>query len=111
MADFSFDEQVSVPNNQLPVDAAWLFPEYNFESINLIDFQGVITERILERGSWSQIRWLFSTYGEQQVSYWVREHGFRLLSKRSFALWRLVLGIEDFTAPPWAITAKEIEPW
>ena len=95
----------------LPPDSAWLFPEYDFESIDLENHQGVIIERILERGSWEQVRWLFSTYGVQQVSVWVRSHGFRLLSRRSFAFWRLVLGIPDFQAPDWIREARKMAPW
>ena len=97
--------------NGLPADAAWLFPEYDFESMNLRDHRGVIIERVLERGSWEQARWLFATYGEAEVAEWVRRHGFRLLSKRSFALWRLALGIADYVAPDWAIEARGAEPW
>lgn len=95
----------------LPEDSAWLFPEYEFESIAIDTHRGVIIERILEKGSWEQLRWLFSTYSEETVAEWVRAHGFRLLSKRSFSLWRLTLGIEDFQAPDWAIAAKEMAPW
>ena len=111
MPDIYTDEQIILAKNQLPADTAWLFPEYEFESMNLEEYGGVITERILERGSWGQIRWLFLIYGEIWVANWVRNHGFRLLSKRSFALWRLALGIEVFEAPSWAFTAKEMEPW
>jgi hypothetical protein len=70
----------------------------------------VIIERILERGSWTQLRWLFAIYGEDYVADWVRQHGFRLLSKRSFALWRLALDITDYVAPDWAVAAKEMDP-
>jgi hypothetical protein len=45
------------------------------------------------------------------VAAWVQRHGFRLLSKRSFALWRLALGIVDYQAPEWAVAAKEMEAW
>lgn len=102
---------VVLAENQLPFDSAWLFPEYDFEAISLRDHRGVIIERILERGSWEQIRWLFNTFGEELVAKWVKEHGFRLLSKRSFALWRLTLGITDYKAPQWAAKAKETEAW
>jgi hypothetical protein len=105
------DEILLFAENSLPRDSAWLFPEYEFECMNLEDHQGVIIERILERGSWDQIRWLFRIYGETHVAGWVRKHGFRLLSKRSFALWRLTLGVNDYSAPEWAIAAKEMEPW
>lgn len=46
------------------------------------------------------------------VAQWVQKHGFRLLSKRSFALWRLALDIEQYEAPDWAIAAKQLpEAW
>ena len=73
--------------------------------------RGVIIERILERGTWKQLRWLFCTYGEERVRGWVQRHGFRLLSSRSFALWRLVLGVKDFVAPEWAREAKGVGTW
>ncbi len=73
--------------------------------------KGVIIERVLERGSWQQTRWLFARYGENCVAEWVQRHGFRLLSKRSFALWRLALGIRDYVAPEWAVEAKRAEAW
>lgn len=97
--------------DHLPADTAWLFPEYDFGEMDLERHRGVIIERILERGTWEQTRWLFATYGEERVAAWVRRHGFRLLSKRSFALWRLALGIEDYHAPEWAVAAKEMEGW
>jgi hypothetical protein len=70
-----------------------------------------IIERVLERGSWEHVRWLFAVYGEGPVADWVRQHGFRLLSRRSFALWRLALGITDYAASDWAVQAREEEPW
>jgi len=98
-------------NNSLPTDTAWLFPEYEFETMNLESHAGVIIERILERGTWAQLCWLFAHYGERYVADWVRKHGFRLLSKRSFALWRLALGVVDYVAPAWALQAKQGTVW
>jgi hypothetical protein len=95
----------------LAADMEWLFPEYAFEDIDPQTYQGVIIERVLERGTWKQVRWLFSVYGEEQVANWVRRHGFRLLSKRSFAFWRLVLNITEINTPDWAIQARENEAW
>jgi hypothetical protein len=97
--------------NHLQTDMACLFPEYDFETMDLERHQAVIIERVLERGTWEQLRWLFATYGEATVAEWVRRHGFRSLSRRSFALWRLALGITDYVAPEWAVEAKRMEPW
>lgn len=96
----------------MPSDMAWLFPEYAFAAMDVQTHRGVIIERVLERGSWEQLRWLFATYGEAAVADWVARHGFRLLSKRSFALWRLALNVEHYHAPDWAIAAKQLpESW
>ena len=97
--------------NDLPADADWLFPEYDFETMDPESHRGVIIERILERGTWQQLRWLFATYGEDKVADWVRQHGFRLLSRRSFSLWRLALDVTEYQAPEWAIAAKKMEAW
>jgi hypothetical protein len=51
-------------DNSLPTDTAWLFPEYEFETMGLESHVGVIIERILERGTWAQLRWMFAHYGE-----------------------------------------------
>lgn len=96
---------------QLPATTAWLFPEYDFASMDLEHHRGVIIERLLERGTWEQLHWLFSTYGEGPVAEWVRRHGLRLLSRRSFALWRLALGVKQYEAPGWAVEARATEGW
>jgi|GEM_PF-966307 len=109
-----FDDTESLPpiaENQLPADSGWLFPEYTFEKMSLGEYDGVIIERILEKGSWAQLRWLFATYGKEDVASWVRNHGFRLLSKRSFSLWKSVLDIHDYFAPDWAVEAKAMDIW
>ena len=104
-------EVLLLAENGLPASSNWLFPEYDFASMEPEQYVGVIIERVLERGSWSELRWLFAHYGEPRVAAWVRQHGFRLLTKRSFALWRLVLGVQDYVAPAWAVAAKEMEVW
>ena len=95
----------------MPADSAWLFPEYDADEMDLVQHRGVIIERILERGSQNQLRWLFCTYGEAAVADWVRRHGFRLLSKRSFALWRLALDVREIDIPTWAVAAKAESLW
>lgn len=96
--------------NGLPISTEWLFPEYRFEKMDPETHAGVVIERVLERGSWDELEWLFDHYGVERITRWVRLHGFRLLSRRSFALWRLVLGVDHYRAPEWAIQAKEY-PW
>ena len=93
-----------------PKATAWLFPEYDFPDIDPGTHRGVIIERILERGTWNDINWLLDQYGETPVREWVRLHGYRALSRRSFALWRLVFGLHHWQAPEWA-RGKRMDPW
>ena len=94
--------------NGLPNTSQWLFPEYDFKEMGTEGHAGVIIERLLERGSWAEINWLFEVYGEQRLAGWLSLHGFRLLSPRSFALWRLILKVDSFVAPEWAVKARAL---
>jgi hypothetical protein len=99
---------IEIAPNRLPKTSEWLFPEYDFDRMNPEEYAGVVIERILERGTWGEVNWLFDYYGEDKLAAWVREHGFRLLSSRSFALWRLVLNLKDFVAPEWAVNDRSL---
>lgn len=98
-------ELIIAPNG-LPETTDWLFPEYDFAAMDTETYSGVVIERVLERGTWAEINWMFDRYGDVRVAEWVRRHGFRLLSRRSFALWQLVLDVQDYVAPDWAVEAK-----
>ena len=87
--------------NGLPQSSEWLFPEYEFARMNPDDYAGVVIERILDRGSWAEIRWLLDRYGERAIARWVREHGYRRLDRRAFTYWRDMLGIKRYKVPPW----------
>lgn len=108
---FSDQHQGTPSPAPLPADSAWLFPENTFKDIRLDTHHGVIVERILERGNREQVSWLFRTYGEEDVARWVRQHGYRSLTRRSFALWRLALDVQDYVAPAWAREAKTYGIW
>jgi hypothetical protein len=95
---------VELAPNGLPASSAWLFPEYEFARMNTDEYTGVIIERILDRGSWAEIRWLLETYDKRKIAKWVRAHGYRRLDRRAFAYWRDMLGIKRYTMPPWEKT-------
>lgn len=87
--------------NDLPQSSAWLFPDYEFARMNSHDYANVIIERVLSRGSWEQIRWLFAQYERRLIREWIQQHGYRRLDKRVFHYWRWMLGITHYRVPPW----------
>jgi hypothetical protein len=61
----------------------------------------VIIERILNRGTWAEIRWLLNHYGQSTIAAWVARHGYRRLDARAFHYWCWVLGVSEFQVPVW----------
>src|SRR3990172_3901598 len=98
------ETETSLAPNRLPADSAWLFPEHDFDAMNLEQFASVIVERVLERGSAAQVRWLIRQYGTRAIAGWVRRYGYRRLSHKVFAYWRWVFGIKRYHQPLWERT-------
>jgi hypothetical protein len=92
---------IPLARNGLPADGAWLFPEYDFKKMTPERSASVIIERVLERGSAAQVRWLIQCYGTRTVAGWVRRYGYRRLSQKVFEYWRWVFGIKRYQRPPW----------
>ena len=87
--------------NPIPPSLAICFAEYRLEALDLERDAVLIIERTLEDGTRAELRWLFASYGLPRIRDVVRRMGFRKLSKRAFAFWRLVLGVEEYVRPPW----------
>lgn len=91
---------------EIPPSTRWLFPEYNFEGMSAEEFFPVIVERILNRGSWAEIRWLLERYGKERVAGWVQRHGYRRLDKRALHYWCWMLGVKEVRKPPWEMEGQ-----
>jgi hypothetical protein len=87
--------------NKLPPSTRWLFPEYDFEHMDPQTFFHVIAERILNRGSWAEIRWLLDTYEREKIANWIQRYGYRRLDRRTLHFWCWMLGIDKVRKPPW----------
>lgn len=86
---------------EIPASTRWLFPEYNFDLMTAEEFFPVIVERILNRGSWAEIRWLLGRYERERIAEWVQRHGYRRLDKRALHYWCWMLGIREVRKPSW----------
>jgi len=94
---------------EIPASTRWLFPEYNFDRMNAEEFFPVIVERILNRGSWAEIRWLLDRYEKDRIAAWVQRHGYRRLDKRALHYWCWMLGIREVHKPPWETESQAIQ--
>ncbi len=61
----------------------------------------MIIERTLEFGTIKELRWLFTTYTKAEIAEFVKKHGYRKLSPKSFTFWKHLLKIGKHHKPPW----------
>ncbi|HUG38579.1 MAG TPA: hypothetical protein VML54_16600 [Candidatus Limnocylindrales bacterium] len=80
-------------HRRLPAGACRLFPHHPKppDPGRYADF---VIERLLDEGDREDLSWLVGRFGEQRLADWLRDGGARRLSRRSRALWTLVLGVK-----------------
>ncbi len=83
----------------IPASARPFFQEYNFSVLDPDQHASLIIERLLAYGNRAEVRWLFDTYGEAALRAWLGRDGRRLLPRRRYALWCVVLGVSPDTSP------------
>ena len=79
--------------NVIPVSAKPFFQEYTFSKLDPREHASLVMERILAYGNRAEVRWVFDFYGVSQLQKWVSEDGLRLLPKRRYHLWCVVLDL------------------
>ena len=86
---------------KIPKTTAPYFQEYEFSTLDTEKDADLIIGRTLEFGTREELKWLFKTYGSQRIKEFVRNRGYRFLSKRGFNYWRTVLRIHHYKKPNW----------
>jgi hypothetical protein len=80
---------------RIPASLYPFFQEYDPAQFELERSAGTIIERVLQYGNRNEIRWLFSTYSQQQVADWVQQWGSYGLPEPHLTFWRLVLVLPE----------------
>jgi hypothetical protein len=77
----------------IPISAKPFFQEYIFSKLDAREHASLVIERILAYGNRAEVRWVFDFYGISQLQKWVSQNGSRLLPKRRYRLWCVILDI------------------
>jgi len=77
----------------LPSELHKFFWEYDAETLDEKDNWHQVIERLLEYGDIEANRWVYRTYESKQIVKVVKTS--RQLSKRTAALWKNLLGIQE----------------
>ncbi|MCD6312039.1 MAG: hypothetical protein J7M11_06240 [Elusimicrobia bacterium] len=72
-----------------------LFPEYALSSLNLRNDKFIITERILEKGNFEQIKKIIKLYGKSWIKKFVTKYGVKKLSAKSLNFYLTIFNIKN----------------
>jgi len=79
----------------MEIKSRFCFPEYNVDLLDYEKDKFIIIERILERGSLSEVRNLLKIYGVENIKNFVKKNGIKRLSRKSLNFWLTVLDIKE----------------
>jgi hypothetical protein len=86
---------IKIAMTNIPNTLAPFFQEYDFPTLNPQRDLHTIIERVLQFGNRAEIRWLFDTYSEKEISNWVRRFAKDKLPQPHRAFWQTVLEIGE----------------
>lgn len=92
--------QPATPRVVLPERLRPHFQEYDTDHLDLKRNADLVIQRVLEFGTWEEIRWLFQLYGARRIRLFVRRRGERWLQPVTFNYWRRLLRIRSWTSSP-----------
>ena len=79
------------------------FQEYDLIELDVSTHANLVIARVLEYGSWEEVRWLFGVYGAERIRSFVRQFGERWLHPVSFNYWRKLLKIRRWRHTPFHV--------
>ena len=101
-------ESNSNVKGKIPVGLIGSFQEYDIESLSLEKDTNLIIQRVLEFGTWEELRWLFRLYGVKRVRLFLRQYGERWLKPATFNYWRKLLNVRKWKRSPFPTPKGEI---
>ena len=97
-----------IPSPQIPKALQPYFQEYGVSQLNITRDANLIIQRVLEFGTWKEIRGLFERYGSKLIRLFLRERGERLWRPVTFPYWRKLMGIRRWRKSPFPATRNEL---
>jgi len=88
----------------------YLYPffwEYDPGKIHIMKHADFIIGRIMERGTWTSMRWLQKTYPRERLISFLEKKGRRRLPPRELNYWALISGIPPEKRKKWIKEARE----
>jgi hypothetical protein len=98
----------TLPPDFIPSGLHPYFKEYDVNSLDVERDANLIIQRILEFGTWEEVRWMFQVYGSRRIRLFIREHGERWLQPVNFYYWRKLLRVRKWQRSPFQTKKGEL---
>ena len=72
-------------------------------------WEQLVIERVMSRGGWAAMRWLWDRFGPEQLGAFLCRRGHHALPPRELCFWSLLCGIERELRGEWVRVARERE--
>lgn len=95
--------QSTLPRSEraVPESLRSLFWEHDFDCLSWEEDAGLITGRVLSRGTWTNIQCLRAEAGDEAIRDWMTENRGRGLSPRQLRFWQIIFGFEKRQVDGW----------
>lgn len=94
---------------QIPSGVRELLWEYQIEGFVESRWQDTIMSRVMQRGGWTEMRWLLKTFGRDRLREFLSDRGRRILGPRELRYWAFVCGVSGDEQDAWVAAARHRE--
>jgi len=95
-------------SHQIPAALKPYFQEYDIARLDVTRDANLIIQRVLEFGTWEEIRWLFEMYRSKRIRLYLRKYGERGLKPVTFNYWCKLLDVRRRKRSPFPATSGEL---
>lgn len=92
---------------KVPGDIEQLLWEYDLDGVDSwTELPDAVIERVMARGGWSEMQWLFREVGAERLRSYLERRGARVLPPREVAFWGLACSVPDALVQEWVIQSR-----
>jgi hypothetical protein len=94
---------------EIPEKVRSLLWEYETGGTSDPRWENTILERVMQRGGWSEMRWLLGTFRRERLREFLSGRGRRVLAPRELRYWAFICGVPGNTQDDWVAAARSRE--
>lgn len=94
---------------ELPQSVRDLLWEYRIEDRVEPQWEDAVLERVMQRGGWSEMRWLLRAFGHARLRDFLSRRGHRVLTPRELRYWAFIADVPGDEQDAWVAAARRRE--